>query len=161
MTLEQWAQRWGVPNAALIELLNMPLPRSVAVDKTEAKVQQEIRLDSSRIGAAMWRNNNGAAKTDDGRQIRFGLGNDSKRINNEFKSSDLIGPTPVQIVQGHVGQTLGIFTAIECKRGDWSWSGTPREQAQWKFLQLVKHKGGFAGFAKSLEDYWRCLNLIA
>lgn len=159
MNIHDWARRWNIPPDALRELLNMPLPELGAnTIYTEASIQQDIRLEASRIGASLWRNNNGAAVADDGRHIRYGLGNDSPRINKAFKSSDLIGITPVMVTTAHVGLTFGIFTAIEVKRGDWQWSNTLREQAQWKYLQLVNSKGGFATFAKSIEDYKLCMN---
>lgn len=158
MTIYEWAQRWNIPPAALNELLNMPLPDSMApIPGTESSIQQDIRLEASRTGRILWRNNNGAAVADDGRHLRFGLGNDSKRINDAFKSSDLIGITPVIIDACHVGRTIGVFTAVEVKRGDWSWSGTDREQAQWRYIQLVNRMGGFATFAKSTKDYEQCL----
>lgn len=160
MTLNEWQQRWQIPQQAMQELLTMPMPeRAAHTPLTEAAIQQDIRLEASRIGCSLWRNNNGAAVTDDGRHLRFGLGNDSPRINQAFKSSDLIGITPVMVTADMVGRIFGIFTAVEVKHGGWSWSGTEREQAQWKYLQLVNGRGGFATFAKSKEDYRACLNI--
>lgn len=130
------------------------------MNQTEAAIQQDIRLIASKIGANLWRNNSGAVTTDDNRHIRFGLGNDSKNINDEFKSSDLIGITPLMITPQHIGRIVGVFTAIEVKHGGWSWSGNDRELAQWNYLQLIQNKGGFATFANSVEDYTQCLNTI-
>lgn len=140
------------------------------MNQSEAAIQAEIRLTASKLGATLWRNNNGAVTTDDGRHIRFGLGNDSKRINTEFKSPDLVGITPLLICPQHVGRIMGIFTGIEDKRGGWTYNvralpkdqlteREQREQAQWKFLQLIQNKGGFATFATSTKDYLRCLNV--
>lgn len=157
MNIHDWAMRWGIPAQAMSELLTMPLPDSVPTQQTEAAVQVDTRLEASRNGNILWRNNNGAGMSDDGRYLRWGLGNDSKKINDEFKSSDLIGITPVTVAPYHVGRIFGIFTAVEVKRGNWSWSGNEREQAQWKYLQLVNSKGGFATFARSIEDYKACI----
>lgn len=159
MNIHDWAIRHSISSQAMSELLTMPLPWSSSTQGTEAAIQQDIRLAASRIGADLWRNNNGAAQLNGGRHIRFGLGNDSPRINKEFKSSDLIGITPVMVTQRHVGRILGVFTAVEVKHGGWSWSGSERELAQWKYLQLVNSKGGFATFARSIEDYKSCLNV--
>lgn len=160
MTLNEWQQRWQIPAQAMQELLTMPLPEPAAhTVNTEAAIQGSIRLAASQISNNLWRNNNGAAVTDDGRHLRFGLGNDSPRINHAFKSSDLIGITPVMVTPQHVGRIFGIFTAVEVKHGGWFWSGTEREQAQWKYLTLIQSKGGFATFAKSIEDYKACLNI--
>ena len=140
------------------------------MNQTEAAIQQDIRLIASRLGANLWRNNSGAVTTNDGRHIRFGLGNDSKNINDEFKSPDLIGITPVMITPQHVGRIVGIYTEIEAKHGGWVYNvrDLPKselnererhELAQWKHLNLVQSKGGFATFATSIEDYLKCLNI--
>lgn len=81
-----------------------------------------------------------------GNHIRFGLGNDSPRINKIFKSSDLIGVTPVVITPEMVGSTVGVFTAIECKAPGWRYSGDDREIAQKRFLDKVLELGGIARF---------------
>lgn len=159
MNVHEWAQRWNVPPQALQELLAMPMPEPGQHVTTEAATQQQIRLTASKMGGDMWRNNSGALTSDDGRHVRFGLGNDSKRINESFKSSDLIGITPVYVLPHHVGRLFGVFTAVEVKRGDWIWSGSDRETAQWKYLQLVQSKGGFSTFAKSLKDYQSCITV--
>ena len=160
MNIHEWVYRWQIPPQAISELLTMPLPISSHSVTSEAAAQGSIRLAASQLGNTLWRNNNGAATTDDGRHLRFGLGNDSPRINKAFKSSDLIGITPVIVTPAHVGRMFGIFTAVEVKHGGWSWSGNEREQAQWKYLQLVNSKGGLATFAKSIEDYRACLKNI-
>lgn len=157
MNIHDWAIKYRIPADAVRELLTMPLPESSSAPSTEGAVQADIRLEASRCGNALWRNNNGAGKTEDGRWLRWGLGNDSKKINDEFKSSDLIGITPVMVTPQHVGRIFGIFTAVEVKRGDWSWLGNEHEQAQWNYLQLVNSKGGFATFATSIKDYRSCL----
>ena len=85
----------------------------------EAVVQQQVQLAMARLGAQIWRNNSGACTDDTGRLIRYGLGNSSAALNAAIKSSDLIGITPVQIQPYHVGQTFGVFTAIEVKKPGW------------------------------------------
>ena len=106
--------------------------------KYEATNINEVRLEASKLGAILWRNNTGAAKDITGRIIRYGLANESKRMNEEVKSSDLIGMT-----------AEGKFLAIEVKREGWVYSGTPREKAQQRFLRLVNKQGGTAFFCSN------------
>ena len=114
---------------------------------SEAAVQQQVRIAESRRGNRLWRNNNGACEDITGRQIRYGLGNDSSQINKVFKSSDLIGITPYVVVPADVGLRLGIFTSIEVKRAGWVYKGTDREVAQFNWLKLVMSLGGIGRFS--------------
>lgn len=122
----------------------------------EQDVQNLIRIEASKYGSHLHRNNSGAAldpKT--GRPVRFGLGNDSKQINRVRKSSDLIGVTPYIIRLQDVGKLIGVFTAVEVKRGGWHYTGGGDEPAQQNFLDIVTQCGGLAGFAQSVDDYIR------
>lgn len=156
--LNQWAARWQIPPACLAELLQamgaaVPPDRIIAKpDGSEAGLLSELRLETARRGARLWRNNNGACFDDTGRMIRYGLGNDSPAVSKVMKSSDLIGPWPYQVQPADVGRVLGIFTALEVKRPGWKYSGNDRERAQLAFIQLVQSLGGFARFVSSMED---------
>lgn len=120
----------------------------------ENPVKDHIRLDAANRGIELWRNNVGVLKDINGRPVRYGLCNDSKQLNQAIKSSDLIGITPVVITPDMVGFCLGVFTAIECKKSDWSYSeNDERAVAQKKFHDIVRNAGGMAGFATSVEDY--------
>jgi len=123
--------------------------------KNEATVQDEVRLDNakSHLGA-LWRNNVGVLSDDNGRPIRYGLANDSKRMNEEVKSSDLIGITPITITPEMVGKTIAIFTAIECKAEGFKFNRRDKRQvAQKKYIDVVSGMGGIAGFASSIYEY--------
>jgi len=120
--------------------------------KSEAAIQREIRLESARRGWRLWRNNNGACRDENGRLIRYGLANDSAKMNNVIKSSDLIGITPVTITPDMVGQTVGVFTSIEVKREGWCYTGKGREAAQKKWIDLVVSLGGHGGFVSCAGD---------
>jgi hypothetical protein len=112
----------------------------------ESAVQSHTRLELARMGAIVQRNNVGVAETD-GRPVRFGLMNDSKQLNQQFKSSDLINIIPVLIQPHHVGRVLGVYAAIECKHSDWHMTpGDARAQAQLRYIQLVQSVGGIGGF---------------
>lgn len=129
---------------------------------SESATQQLIRRDfPTMTGGQIWRNNSGAFKDDTGRVIRFGLGNDSPALNKVFKSSDLIGITPVKAyVEGRGWTVLGVFTAIEVKEPNWHQRpGDDRASAQARFHDIVRAAGGYAGFATSLVDVWRAIGL--
>ena len=128
---------------------------------SEAVVQQQARLELARNGGLIWRNNVGACIDDTGRMIRYGLCNDSAQMNRSIASSDLIGVTPMVIGPEHVGRTIGVFTAVECKRPGWHLTpADARGHAQAKFINLVRSVGGIAGFVsdpahiKQLLDNW-------
>lgn len=149
--LTQWAVRHGVTPQALAELralFTAPVtcPTSAMIGKNEATVSNNVRLEASRLGARLWRNNVGACKDERGRLVRYGLCNESKQMNNTIKSSDLIGVRPVVITGDMVGSTIGQFVARECKAGDWKYRGDPHELAQLRFLELVVALGGDACF---------------
>jgi len=110
---------------------------------TEEDVLKAVRLEASQKDIRLWRNNVGACKDERGNYFRYGLCNDSAKLNESIKSSDLIGIRPVRLPDGRV---IGQFVARECKRPGWKYSGTPRERAQLAFLELVRGMGGDAQF---------------
>ena len=103
----------------------------------ERDIQAEIWQGLSEF-SVLFRNNVVAYKDKTGRFIRFGL------IKG---SSDLIGWTRVKITSDMVGQTVAVFTAIECKTE----KGVAKP-AQIYFVERVKIDGGYAGIIRSLED---------
>lgn len=120
----------------------------------ENSVAQRVQLEAARLNVLTMRNNVGACEDATGRFIRYGLMNESAKVNKEIKSSDLIGITPVQAYVEGIGWTvLGVFTAIETKASDWKFRPSDdRAVAQAKFHEIVKQHGGFAGFATGPED---------
>ena len=118
---------------------------------TESKITKIIRTEASDRGIVLWRNNVGACYTAKGGFIRYGLANESKEINEKFKSSDLIGIKPIVITEEMVDSTIGQFVAIEVKKQGWTYSATPREKAQAKFLLFVTEHGGMAKFMSGTE----------
>lgn len=151
MNLHQWANRWGIPPEAITDLKREmgcvntdPAP---AVGLSETAVQTNIRLEASRKGARLWRNNVGVLTDDRGVPVRYGLCNESKKMNQTIKSSDLIGIRPVTITPDMVGSIIGQFVAREVKEGKWRYSGNGREEAQLRFIELVISLGGDACFA--------------
>lgn len=155
MNLFDWAAKWNVSADALVDLRLMieghlpvaPVPPPSAPEHTEAYVLSSIRLEAARKKIYLWRNNVGAGYSEDGSFMRWGLANDSKKLNEALKSADLIGCRPVVVTPAMVGHTIGQFVSRECKEPGWKYSGTPREKAQLAWAKLILSLGGDAGFA--------------
>ncbi len=154
MTLDNWARDWGVSPAAMADLrsrigLEAPCPQEAgSKGLSEAAVQANLRLEASKQGLRVFRNNVGVLPDARGVPVRYGLANDSKNVNALFKSGDLIGIRPVVITQAHVGHTLGQFVSRECKRTDWRHRPNDKhEQAQLRWAMLILSLGGDAAFA--------------
>lgn len=118
----------------------------------ESDLYKAIQAEASIRGDRLWRNNCGAFQDTTGRWIRYGLANESKVMNQVVKSGDLIGITRRVIVPDDVGQVMGIFTNMEVKPFGWRYTGTPREEAQKTFIDLVISMGGIAGFITGPEE---------
>ena len=120
----------------------------------ESAAASHIRLDAAQQGVNLWRNNVGVLKNEHGVPVRYGLCNESKAQNQIVKSSDLIGITPVLITPDMVGQTIGVYTAIETKASDW-WHrpSDKRADAQQAYHNIVIRAGGFAGFARNIQEF--------
>ncbi len=111
----------------------------------ESSVQAAIRLAASQRGWRLFRNNVGVMTREDGVPVRFGLANDSRAMNQTYKSGDLIGIMPLVITPEHVGHTIGVFTSIEVKHPDWKPSESDeRYLAQKRWADLVNSLGGYA-----------------
>ena len=149
MNLNEWEYLWGVPLAAVQDLkvrFGMVERGGPTEAKSEADVQALVRLEVSKAGGRLWRNNTGVATAANGVPVRYGLANDSAAMNKILKSSDLIGLRPVVITPTMVGSTFGLFMAREVKRPGWFYTGSAREAAQLNFIQLVASLGGDAAF---------------
>lgn len=150
---DRWAADWSVPAAAVADLRRrvaegMTPALTVKSGPLESAVQSAVRVEASRKGVLLMRNNVGAVRTPTG-FIRYGLANDSETINRVNKSSDLIGVRPVLITADHVGRTIGQLVCRECKRADWRFGqgDRERENAQLNFLLAMLAYGADACFA--------------
>jgi hypothetical protein len=112
--------------------------------KSEVAITAEIRLEASRHGWRLWRNNSGAYQDETGRLVRYGLANESAQVNRGVKSADLIGIAPHLITPGDVGRTIGIFASVEAKSAGWTSPRNARERAQAAWRDLVLGLGGYA-----------------
>lgn len=121
---------------------------------------QKVRLRASEMGLTLFRNNTGAFSDDTGRLVRFGLGNESKRLQESCRFGDYIGFYPMVITPQMVGKTVAVFTNIEVKPEGKLESTlkraekheTSREAGQLRAIKLIRNKGGMAWFATSEFD---------
>jgi hypothetical protein len=136
----QWARDWSIPSVALADLRARlgahPLKPTAHPERSEAAVQQQVRLEAAERGILLFRNNVGALQDEVGRWVRYGLANDSRQLNKRFKSGDLIGL-----------RSDGRFVSREIKPSDWVYTGTEREVAQLAWADLINAHGGDAAFA--------------
>ncbi len=113
------------------------------------------------FGGAFWRNNSGACYDDTGRLVRFGLGNDSAKLWETYKTGDQVFCVPVTIQPHHVGRVFGVMGMFEDKKRGWHLTaGDKRGHAQLNALQHVQSLGGIVGFItepdqvrKIIQDY--------
>lgn len=154
--LINWAMRHSIAPHAMQELaglMGMDGRLAMAHPKrdegaSESHVQSAVRLEASQKGLLCMRNNVGALLDDRGVPVRYGLMNESKAMNEQIKSSDLIMIRPVVVTPAHVGHTIGQFVAREVKHGAWKpGEDKRREAAQERFIRLVLSYGGDAAFA--------------
>lgn len=120
-------------------------PAALTGESSETRVQSLVRLEAAQKHKRLWRNNVGAIKDERGVPVRYGLANDSKSLNTELKSADLIGWEPILITADMVGMTFARFLSVECKHENWTPGEHPeREQAQQRWADLVNAAGGRA-----------------
>ena len=152
MKLSEWAKKWAIPQEAMDEFTAiagmLPEPR-ITDGVLEADVQARIKLEASQLGLRLFRNNSGAFTDGYGNFVRFGVANESDKINKVFKSSDLLGIRTIHIKPKHVGLKLGQFMARETKRESWFYRGTEIEEAQLNFINFINTMGGDAAFCNS------------
>jgi hypothetical protein len=150
MFLEDWALQWGIPPNAIEDLRKLYVmefhPTGNRHGLHEAAMQNQYRFLAAQQGAVLWRNNVGAALDARGVPIRYGLANESKLMNAQWKSGDLIGIRPVKVTPEMVGTTIGRFISAEIKRQGWKYSGSVHERAQQNWIDLVVSLGGEANF---------------
>ena len=133
-------------------LADLIAPATDAGGNGEAMVQSRIRLRAAQLGYGLWRNNVGVLPDRNGRPVRYGLANDSAKLNKAIKSADLIGIRPVKITPDMVGHIIGQFVSLEVKPANWRYSGNDRELAQSKWMQIVTALGGHAKFITHEEQ---------
>jgi hypothetical protein len=147
-----WAQRWGIPASAMADLVQTQFHTTGQLSReieSESALQSLVRLEAAKKDIHLWRNNVGVLLDKKGRPVRYGLANDSAAVNEVVKSADLIGIRKVLIKPDHVGSIFGQFVSRECKRPDWTYTGTPEELAQLRWSTLINASGGDAAMVNS------------
>lgn len=170
MNYAEWAARHPAAAAELHQMLDGSAVSHEANGKLEAWAQQQVRLKVAQhfvetaagpVHAMGWRNNVGAIpakepcvcprcsfKFDLKRQpFRYGLANDSAKLNATIKSGDLILAIPRMILPQHVGQVIAQFGSIETKRPGWRYTGKGQEPGQMAWNSLITRLGGYATFS--------------
>ena len=149
MFFAAWAKKWNIPSEAIKELTqSFGLTNYDYIDNqdaSEASITNIVRVEASRKNCRLWRNNVGATKTENG-WIRYGLANESGKMNKYIKSADLIGIRPVLITKEHIGATIGQFISREVKAANWTYKNTEHERAQLRWIELITGLGGDACF---------------
>jgi len=116
----------------------------------EITAASRVCLAAGQLGYWMMRNNSGVLNDKHGTPVRFGLGNESAKLNKEIKSSDYIGIAPMVITREMVGSTVGVFLATEIKKEGWRLiPSDDRGHAQQRFITEVRQRGGMATFASN------------
>lgn len=116
----------------------------------ESNIVNRLRDLASSQNNRLFRNNRGLFYTLDIFK-RIKAGEKPRKVEAGLSgkgSSDLIGWTQVKITPDMVGQTLAVFTAVECK----TIKGVANKE-QLKFIKIVRENGGIAGIARNNEDY--------
>lgn len=126
----------------------------------ESEVGQTLQIEAPFHRCQLLRNNSGAFPDAQGRFVRYGLGNISKKHNDRIKSSDYIGFRTVTVTPEMVGQHLAVIVAVETKAPGWKRNlKDTHENAQDAFLCWVRAAGGFSGFASSIAEFRRIIGV--
>lgn len=150
-----WVHRPGRPRRTVARLAAQASPTLAAVARvmSEGSNQNRIREHYAQMGARLWRNNSGVLTDVNGRPVRYGLANDSRQLNEQIKSGDLIGWWPRLITPDMVGGVFAQFLSIEAKPDGWTMpsdramgEAAKRARAQLRWSKMVRDEGGQAGF---------------
>ena len=162
MTYREWANKY--PEAAK-DLIAVTAPAATVppsrAARGEGEAQQNARLSIADQGAYSWRNNVGATPAVEQhtcpkcrftfrikkQPVRYGLANESEKINKRVKSSDLILAIPRVIRPIDVGTTIAQFGAVEVKAPGVKVNGKGREGPQNAWISLINRIGGYACFS--------------
>lgn len=161
MDYNEWASRWPQAAAEFEWMMAVDEPAPGAKTGPEARAQQEIRMAIAKAGGLAWRNNVGATPAKrfytcahcgftgavSSQPVRYGICNDSPKLNAVMKSSDLVGVVPITITPDMVGSTVGQAGFWECKRPGWQFNPNDAHSlAQANFISLVQRYGARAMF---------------
>lgn len=126
----------------------------------EGEATKEVRLGASSLNMKLLRNNNGALLDKMGRLVRYGLGNESKKHNDEMKFGDLVGGTTITITPEMVGKEICVLTMFEVKTPEKLKPSIRKamkhskshEAGQLRAIEFIRSIGGIAWFASCADD---------
>lgn len=145
--ITQWLLDRGITQSDLTELIGLLTCESNTNGQSESAISSLVRLEAADKGVWLTRNNVGVLTNNRGVPVRYGLSNESSRLNKIFKSSDLIGIRSIVVTPDMVGTTIGQFVARETKKSNWSYRPNDKHsKAQLDFLLFVAMMGGDAAF---------------
>ncbi len=128
------------------------------MSKAEKRLFDQSRLFvQDNYGGVLYRNNSGALPDKTGQLVRFGLGNDSKQLNEIWKTPDSVGGIPITITPEMVGKTFLVFAGFEDKKPGWKLlPSDKRGQAQHACIMDWRGYGAIAGFITDVShiDYF-------
>lgn len=115
---------------------------------TEATLQALVMKECGGNPAVrLFRNQTGSYELKDGRWITSGLAPGS---------ADLIGWRTITVTPDMVGKKLAVFASVELKAPS-APKRLPEHQENWR--RVVEACGGFAGFARTVEDARKILRI--
>lgn len=138
--------------------------------KSEKRIEQEIILKASELGAVLFKNNVGYYVTvasfsevktavlskNLAKATQAVKKADMKKVGLQTGSSDLIGIAPVKITQEMVGKTVGLFLSIEVKKDKQGGYKASKEQEIW--INNVNKMGGIGAVIDNPVDFERLIN---
>ena len=128
------------------------------MSKAEKRLFDDSRAHvATHYNGLLYRNNSGALPDKEKNLVRFGLGNDSKQLNEIWKSPDSVGGIPITITPDMVGRTFLVLCGFEDKKPGWTLRPSDaRGHAQNNCLQDWRQAGGIAGFITDVShiDYY-------
>ena len=157
MTLDELIYRWRLPPQFALELEQVLFQHTAAShnaedDRSEAWSKSECRLVAGQFGTTLYTNNVGVLLDANERPVRYGLANESPKMNAIIKSADGIGIYKYVARPQDVGRTFGLFMSVEYKRPNWKFTGDGREAAQQTWCNYVNRMGGIGLFATRGQD---------
>lgn len=116
--------------------------------RSEGAVSADRLLHYDRLGWRLFRNNSGVLLDKRGVPVRFGLGNVSAAVNEQYKTPDYVGWRPRLITPDMVGDVIAQMVGREFKHAGWvpappsDRARYAHEQAQLRWGNLLRADGG-------------------
>ncbi len=109
--LHTWAAEWQFSQFAVLDLMTRlgagyePYQPDGVEGWSETAMSNLVRINAAKVGILAWRNNVGVLNDERGVPVRFGLCNDTKKLNTNIKSDWRYtgqGREPAQLKWGQI-----------------------------------------------------------